>query len=64
MKKNNAIELNPENYTDDRVIWNQILKLHKQTSDKGSKTITITVFQMLKKLDGRLKTETCNIQER
>lgn len=35
-----------------------------QTSDKGRKTITITVSQMLEKLDGRLKTETCNIQER
>lgn len=57
MKKNNAIELNPENYTDDRIIWNQILKLHKQTSDKGRKTITITVSQMLEKLDGRLKTD-------
>lgn len=28
------------------------------------KTITITIFQMIKKLDGRRKNETCNVQER
>lgn len=33
-EKHNTIELNPENYIDDRIIWNQILKLHRQTADK------------------------------